>query len=92
MRLRLLFGRHIKTLRLIFDEPPGRLSWKRIQDLLVACEVEMLPAPGNGTLLRLKNEKTEIHTPEGDPPPGTIRKTRSFLEQAGLTPTRCRIF
>jgi hypothetical protein len=77
---------HSETLKLIFREPPPNMSWKKIKDMLVACGVDIVRGPGNGTFLELNGVRREIH-PSGDEVRApTIRRTRDFLQQAGLTP------
>jgi hypothetical protein len=78
---------HYSTLQQIFTEPPPSIRAEKLPPMLVECGVKLQPGPGDGTRLRLGSLVTEIHTAQdGNLPPGVVRTTRKFLENAGITP------
>jgi hypothetical protein len=83
---------HNATLKLLFREPPPAIHWHKVEMLLAVCGVEIWRGPGDGTYLELNGIRTEIHTPEEEVPTPTIRRTRNFLKQAGVTPSDIWLF
>jgi hypothetical protein len=85
---------HTTTLNLLFtDPPPNTIRWYKIEGLLKICGATVRPTPGNGTRWRMNGVDGMIHmTPVDKAPVPTVRYTRRFLENVGVTPTEIWLF
>lgn len=85
--LKFVLFSHYAILKQVFKEPPDEISWTDMEGLLIACGVQLLPGPGDGTRIRLNGVIDDIHvSDDGIIIVPVVNQTRAFLEKAGLTP------
>lgn len=77
---------------MVFKEPPPTIRWNKVEALLMACGVALRRGPGDGTFLEFGSVRAEVQTPEREVLAPTIRRTRNFLNDVGITPDKVRCF
>jgi hypothetical protein len=73
------------TLKLVFQEPPPDIEWKRILKLLKLCGIQVgEPINGDETSISYRGSTIDVQHPSDNgryPTTATIRKIRNFLQQ-----------
>jgi len=80
-------GKHEKTLKAIFSEPPrSDIRWKDIESLLTALGAEIVERKGSRVAIVLKGHVGHFHRPhpQKEADRGAVRSISTFLRKAGV--------
>ena len=82
-----LSSKHLKTLRVIFEDPVGSdIEWTDIKNLLIALGAELSEGRGSRVRVYLKGVRAVFHRPhpQKETEKGALKAMRRFLAEAGL--------
>lgn len=78
---------HYKTLKALFNEPPGPLKWHKVKALLSVCSVRFIPVSGKGDSIRLAHAKYDIeihYAPKQNVRESCLYSICNFLSEVGI--------
>jgi len=82
-----LRGKHLKTLRSIFEEPiRSDVDWTDIESLLLALGAELSGGRGSRVRIHLKGVRAVFHRPHAQKETfkGALKSMRRFLQAVGI--------
>ena len=82
-----LSGKHLKTLRAIFEDPVHPdIEWTGIEKLLLALGAEVSEGRGSRVRVYLKGVRAVFHRPhpQKEIEKGALKSMRRFLTEAGV--------
>jgi len=82
-----LSGKHLKTLRAIFEDPVrSDIEWTGIEKLLLALGAEVSEGRGSRVRVYLKGVRAVFHRPhpQKEIEKGALKSMRRFLTEAGV--------
>lgn len=82
-----LSSKHLKTLRVIFEDPiRSDIEWTGIENLLLALGAELSVGRGSRVRVYLKGVRAVFHRPHPrkETEKGALKSMRRFLTEAGV--------
>jgi hypothetical protein len=82
-----LSSKHLKTLRVIFEDPiRSDIEWTDIENLLIALGAELSEGRGSRVRVYLKGVRAVFHRPHPrkETEKGALKSIRRFLTESGV--------
>ena len=88
-RLRVILGKHRKTLAAVFTDPvSGTIEWAAVESLLLAAGARLIEGRGSRVRFEKDGEVATFHRPHPakEAKRYQVRDARDFLERIGVRP------